>query len=129
MRLSAVIVACALATSATAGEDPRPAAGIQDNSFLIEEAYNQEPGVVQHISSLRGQGGELFFNFTQEWPVLSQRHQFSYTVPYAWTRPGDAAEQTLTDLVLKLPAELVSFILMRRQRLPSQAPRGLLQET
>jgi hypothetical protein len=23
---------------------------IQDNSFLIEEAYNQEPGVVQHIS-------------------------------------------------------------------------------
>jgi hypothetical protein len=104
MRLSAVIVACALATSATAGEDPRPAAGIQDNSFLIEEAYNQEPGVVQHISSLRGQGGELFFNFTQEWPVLSQRHQFSYTVPYAWTRPGDAAEQTLTDVVLDFGA-------------------------
>src|SRR5207302_3879177 len=25
------------------------AKGIQDNSFLIEEAYNQEPGVVQHI--------------------------------------------------------------------------------
>jgi hypothetical protein len=25
------------------------AKGIQDNSFFIEEAYNQEPGVVQHI--------------------------------------------------------------------------------
>jgi len=26
------------------------AKGIQDNSFLIEEVYNQEPGVVQHIA-------------------------------------------------------------------------------
>ena len=25
------------------------AKGIQDNSFFIEEAYNQEPGVVQYI--------------------------------------------------------------------------------
>jgi hypothetical protein len=25
------------------------AKGIQDNSFFIEEAYNQEPGVMQHI--------------------------------------------------------------------------------
>jgi hypothetical protein len=30
-------------------DDKRPAAAIQDNSFLIEEAYNQEEGVVQHI--------------------------------------------------------------------------------
>ena len=35
-------------------EDPRPAKGIQDNSFLIEEAYNQESGVVQHILNLTG---------------------------------------------------------------------------
>ena len=27
----------------------RPIEVIEDNSFLIEEAYNQEPGVVQHI--------------------------------------------------------------------------------
>ena len=27
----------------------RPIDGISDNSFLIEEAYNQEEGVVQHI--------------------------------------------------------------------------------
>jgi len=25
------------------------AKGIQDNSFSVEEAYNHEPGVVQHI--------------------------------------------------------------------------------
>ena len=28
------------------------AKGIQDNSFFIEEAYKQEPGVVQHILQL-----------------------------------------------------------------------------
>ena len=29
------------------------AKGIQDNSFFIEEAYNQEPSVVQHIEFAR----------------------------------------------------------------------------
>ena len=58
---------------------------IEDNSFLIEEAYNQEPGEVQHsftaayTKSGRTHGWE--FNFTQEWPVFSQDHQFSYTIP------------------------------------------------
>ena len=26
---------------------------IQDNSFLIEEAYNQEPGIIQHMTPWR----------------------------------------------------------------------------
>ena len=45
---------------------------IQDNSFLIEEAYNQEAGVVQHIGSFRRQGKDRFFAFTQELPLGSQ---------------------------------------------------------
>jgi hypothetical protein len=65
-------------------KDPRPAAGLQDNSFLIEEAYNQEPGVVQHIGTFRRQNRDWQFAFTQEWPLGSQLHQFSYTVPYLW---------------------------------------------
>lgn len=69
-------------------DDPRPAKALQDNSFLIEEAYNQEPGVVQHIASLRRQNRNWNFNFTQEWPVFSQAHQFSYSIPYQWVR-GD----------------------------------------
>jgi hypothetical protein len=101
VRVLGAIAGCALALPATAGgDDPRPAAAIQDNSFLIEEAYNQEAGVVQHISTLRAQGGDVFFNFTQEWPVHSQRHQFSYSIPYSWLGPGNAAEQTLSDLIL-----------------------------
>jgi hypothetical protein len=67
-------------------KDPRPAAGIQDNSFLIEEAYNQEEGVVQHIGTLRRQHGDWFYTFTQEWPLGGETHQFSYTLPYSWIR-------------------------------------------
>jgi hypothetical protein len=57
---------------------------IADNSFFIEEAYNQEPGVIQHITSLAAAGAgrrDLYFSFTQEWPFRSQRHQLSYTLP------------------------------------------------
>jgi hypothetical protein len=73
----------ALAFSAAAAVAAEPLAkGIQDNSFLIEEAYNQEAGVVQHITNLRRQNGQWQFSFSQEWPVFSQTHQFSYSVPY-----------------------------------------------
>jgi len=73
--------------------------GISDNSFLIEEAYNQEAGVVQHISawqrSLRS--AAWAYTFTQEWPVGTQVHQLSYTIPVQRTASptttglGDAA--------------------------------------
>ena len=65
------------------------AKGIQDNSFFIEEAYNQEPGVVQHILNVpinfTNGSREIALSFTQEWPVFSQIHQFSYTIPYVFT--------------------------------------------
>jgi len=56
---------------------------IEDNSFLIEEAYNQEAGVVQHISTFaRDRATRAWrYGFTQEWPLFSQLHQLSYTVP------------------------------------------------
>jgi len=72
-------------------ESRRPVEGIMDNSFLIEEAYNQEPGIVQHIfngvySVNRISGTtqrRLDLSFTQEWPAYGQAHQFSYTIPYS----------------------------------------------
>ncbi len=73
--IAAVLCAC---TAPLAAQTPR----IEDNSFLIEEAYNQESGVVQHIStwqrSLRTSSWD--FAFTQEWPVSTQLHQVSYTI-------------------------------------------------
>ncbi|MBM3884173.1 MAG: hypothetical protein FJ387_31455 [Verrucomicrobia bacterium] len=89
-----------LVTAAASAEQPlRPVEGIMDNSFLVEEAYNQEKGVVQHIGNAIYGVDRLFdpqtrtldLTFTQEWPVFSQTHQFSYTVPYgfAW-EDGDS---------------------------------------
>ena len=63
---------------------------IRDNSFLIEEAYNQEWGVVQHVGTyqrVRGVGG-WGATFTQEWPVPSERHQLSYTIPLSRSAGG-----------------------------------------
>ncbi len=59
---------------------------IEDNSFFIEEAYNQEDRVVQHISTLMSSGDprNVAFGFTQEWPVGSHLHQLSVTIPYQW---------------------------------------------
>lgn len=57
--------------------------GIQDNSFLVEEAYNQNFGVVQHISSFTRffDSKDWNYTFTQEWPVPGdERHQLSYTL-------------------------------------------------
>ena len=56
---------------------------IQDNSFLVEEAYNQEFGVVQHIQTFLRlwNSKDWVYTFTQEWPVDPRpRNQLSYTL-------------------------------------------------
>jgi len=65
--------------------------GIMDNSFLIEEAYNQEYGVVQHIQlwTKMWVGNGWAYSFTQEWPVnLAPKNQLSYTLQSLHTAPG-----------------------------------------
>jgi len=56
------------------------AQALEDNSFLIEEAYNQPARVVQHILTAAAAEGTTALSFTQEWPVGSQKHQLSYTL-------------------------------------------------
>jgi hypothetical protein len=75
-----------------ANDSPR----IQDNSFLIEEAYNQEFGVVQHIQNFQRywNSKSWIYTFTQEWPIdSSPRHQFSYTLAalHAGDQPASGA--------------------------------------
>lgn len=58
---------------------------IEDNSFFIEEAYNQEERVLQHISNAiytMNPNHEFAFTFTQEWPVSTETHQLSYTLSF-----------------------------------------------
>jgi Putative MetA-pathway of phenol degradation len=55
---------------------------IEDNSFLIEEAYNQDPGVIQHISAFQYMKDKTWlYTFTDEWPVPGRKHQLSTTIP------------------------------------------------
>lgn len=64
---------------------PKYSKAIEDNSFLIEEAYNQEDRVIQHISSLmREHSKNYFYAFTEEWPFFSQTHQLSATIPFSY---------------------------------------------
>ena len=81
--------------------------GIQDNSFLMEEAYNQEEGVVQHINAFqRFRGGSWVGTFTQEWPVPRQAHQLSYTIPYVRAAADSGANTGLGDIALNYRYQL-----------------------
>lgn len=102
--------------------------GIQDNSFLVEEAYNQEPGVVQHIfnwiRTWDGGGNRTFdFLFTQEWPVGSQTHQFSYTLPFSTFVEHSGGERVdeggFADMLLNYRYQLLT----ETDRQPAVAPR------
>ena len=68
---------------------------IEDNSFLLEEAYNQEPGVIQHISAFQLMNDKTWaYSFTEEWPVPNQTHQLSTTILFlnsGYTGWGDVA--------------------------------------
>ena len=71
---------------------PAVAAGekIVDNSLLIEEAYNQLAGEVQHVNLIDIEsGGGWAYSFTQEWPFLSEKHQISYSLPLVHPEHGD----------------------------------------
>lgn len=58
-------------------------AQVKDNSFLIEEAYNQEAGVVQFIQTYQylDPAHEWGYTFTNEIPITDETHQFSYVIP------------------------------------------------
>jgi hypothetical protein len=113
-----LLVICQSSLVTLFSEEP-PAKGIQDNSFFVEEAYNQEPGIVQHIINVPGffapGNNEVSFVFTQEWPVFSQTHQFSYTIPYTFTEGENGFEDIRLNYRLQA--------LMEGDRTPAFAPR------
>lgn len=69
------------------GEEKKGPEHMRDNAILVEEASNQEAGVVQHIFNWlnawdRDQGDRtrsFAFSYTMELPIGSQKHQFSFT--------------------------------------------------
>lgn len=87
-----LLAGLAFAAPAAAQNRSRPFE-ISDNSFLVEEAFNQEAGVFQNILLLqRPNSREWSFEFTQEWPLGGMRHQLSYTVPLEAIKPAAAED-------------------------------------
>ncbi len=89
---SLLIVAILSATARAEEEKPEKVEPIRDNSFLVEEAFNQDPGVVQNIFNWipswerdKGHRNDFQFLYTQEWPLFSQKHQISYSLPMLYT--------------------------------------------
>jgi len=87
-------------------QEPQQTGPIADNSFLIEEAYNQESGVVQHISTFSRPdgGGAWTYTFTQEWPLRGVKRQLSYTIPVL---QEDGSGTGLGDVALNFRYQLV----------------------
>ena len=89
---------------------------IIDNSFLVEESFNQEAGVFQNIFTwTRDRDGAWEASFTQEWPAPSLAHQFSYTVPFS---SGDTGA-SLNDVLLNYRYQLLT----ETDRRPAVSPR------
>ena len=59
------------------------------------------------------------FGFTQEWPLFSQRHQFSYTIPFSFTREGRDHQDGVEDIVLNYRLQALE----ESEWLPAFAPR------
>lgn len=55
--------------------------------MFIEEAFNQEKAIIQHISNFifddLGGDGDFVYGYTQEIPMLGDKHQFSFTLNYS----------------------------------------------
>ena len=82
---------------------------IQDNSFLLEEAYNQEPGVIQHIGTFTRyhQSKDWLATFTEEWPVPNQAHQLSLTLPFQRLETSLDGKRAVGDVLLNYRYQLL----------------------
>ena len=107
---SSICLGALLAVASTqAGAQAQAAPpSISDNSFLMEEAYNQEPGVVQHISAFQlFRGADSWaYTFTQEWPLFGRTHQLSFTVPIQRMQNGSSVATGIGDVAMNYRYQL-----------------------
>jgi len=82
---------------------------IKDNSFLVEEAYNQEAGVVQFINAYQYSDltKEWNYTFTNELPIHDETHQFSYVLPVL-KKAGPPEETEIGDALLNYRYQLIN---------------------
>jgi hypothetical protein len=104
VRLLPAVLVCLLRGTAFGQGSPDKWA-ITDNSFLVEEAFNQERDVFQNIFTwARATHGAWQAVFTQEWPAPNMTHQFSYTIPFS----GSPAVTGFNDVLLNYRYQLLT---------------------
>jgi hypothetical protein len=91
---------------------PAYAEVFEDNSFLIEEAYNQDPGTVQFIQSyqmtkVNSNQETGLYTFTNEMPVGGLAHQFSYAIPFMTSKTSGSSDSGIGDVVLNYRYQLL----------------------
>ena len=105
------------------GAEPRPIDGFSDYSFLIEEAYNQEQGEVQHTltavysNDFRRRGWS--FNFEQEWWLFTEDHQVAFSIPFSHIREEGENQRGVGDVLIEYRYQLTE----EGPNVPAVAPK------
>jgi len=110
--------------------EPRPIDGFSDHSFLVEEAYNQERGEVQHTfnavygNDFRRRGWS--FNFEQEWWLFTEDHQVAFSIPFSHLREEGEKQRGVGDILIEYRYQLTE----EGPNIPAVAPKfGLILPT
>jgi hypothetical protein len=108
----------------------RPIDGFDDNSFLVEEAYNQDRGEVQHTlnavysNDFKRRGWS--FNFEQEWWLFTEDHQVAVSVPFSHLREEGERQRGVGDIQIEYRYQLTE----EGPNIPAVAPGfGLILPT
>jgi len=84
--------------------EPRPIDGFEDYGFLVDEAYNQGRGEVQHTlnavytNDFRSRGWS--FNFEQEWWFFTEDHQVAFSIPFSHLREEGETHRGVGDILI-----------------------------
>lgn len=85
---------------------------IEDNSFLLEEAYNQESGVVQLIQSYQytkknSESSQAVYNLSVEMAAPNRNHQLAFTIPYTTSTDNNVTNSGVNDILLSYRYQLI----------------------
>ena len=103
---SVLLLAALVAPSSAHTQTSAP---IQDNSFLVEEAYNHQRHVVQTIQTFQRVAGSSGWAYalTQEWPAPHLRHQISVTLPMQSVPSASGPARGIGDAALNYRYQLL----------------------
>src|SRR3970040_811703 len=90
--------------------EPRPIDGFEDYGLLVDEAYNQGRGEVQHTFNAGYSNdfrrGGWSFNFEQEWWLFTEDHQVAFSIPFSHLREEGEKQRGVGDILIEYRYQL-----------------------